>query len=133
MKRDEMTSPLPRPRGTSQGFTLIEVIIVIVLFSIVAAGALAVFNSISSSPELSLTILGAELAQTNMEEVIADKKSASLGFSTITSAPITVPSPFTSGTLEVFCVDEGDLDANNGDAAAACDGGADIEAKRVLV
>ena len=117
------------------GFTLVEVVVVIVLIAILATGALMFFINIGKSADIYKTIRAAELAQTKMEEIVAGKKSAdgAFGFDNVTTeASFTVPTSF-SGLTEVYCVDEGFLDTDNGDGSADCSGGADIEAKRVRV
>ncbi len=114
------------------GFTLIEAVMVIVILAIISTGVLLYFTGVSSSGGPSVLIQATTLGQEKLERVIADKKAN--GFSSIVSEPsaaLTAPfDRFTRG-VEVFCVQEADLNTSNGTTPNCAD--SDILAKRVKV
>src|SRR3972149_4047979 len=96
-------------RVQTRGFTLIEVVMVIVLLGILGTGLMMYFVGVSSSGDPVLTAEATELAQERLERALADRKA--LGFSSLVSeAPAALPAPFDRFTreLEVFCVAEAD-------------------------
>jgi len=119
------------------GFTLIETLMVIVVLGIAATGVLLYFINIGKAGAQGRTIEAVMLAQERMEQIIALKKGN--GFSAVALAnpaaadPAFSP-PFDAFTrsVEVYCVNEAGLDADNGDTSASCPG-SDISAKRVKV
>lgn len=115
-----------------RGFTLIEVIMVIVVLAIVGTGILMYFAGLSGRPDAVTLTQASALAQEKMESLLADKKAN--GFNTIISeAPAALPTPFDRFTREVdvFCVQESDLDTSNGTMPNCSD--SDINAKRIRV
>ncbi len=115
-----------------RGFTLIEVIMVIVVLAIVGTGILMYFAGLSGRPDAVTLTQAAALVQEKMESLLADKKAN--GFNTIISeAPAALPAPFDRFTREVdvFCVQESDLDTSNGTMPNCSD--SDINAKRIRV
>lgn len=115
-----------------RGFTLIEVIMVMVVLAIVGTGILMYFAGLSGRPDAVTLTQSASLAQEKMERLLADKKAN--GFNTIVSeAASTLPAPFDRFTreVEVFCVQESDLGASNGTMPDCSD--SDINAKRIRV
>ena len=119
-------------RVQTRGFTLIEVVMVIVLLGILGTGLMMYFVGVSSSGDPVLTAEATELAQERLERAVADRKA--LGFSSLVSeAPAALPAPFDRFTreLEVFCVAEADLNASSGTMPGCAD--SDIQAKRVRV
>lgn len=111
------------------GFTLIETIMVIVVLGIIGISILMYFVSVRSSADPVLTTQAAELAEEKLEKVFAGKKAN--GFSSIIpEAPAALAAPFDKFTreLEVFCVQEADLNTNSGTMPACND--SDIKAKR---
>jgi len=122
----------PNAREDERGFTLIEVIMVIVLLGIIGTGILMYFVSLASSGDQTLTPRAAILAEEQIEQIIADRKAN--GFSSVVSAasaPLAAPMDRFSRSVEVFCVNEADLNTSIG-TAADCNN-SDIEAKRVRV
>ena len=76
-----------------QGFTLIEVVMVIVVLAIAGTGILMYFAGLSGRPDAVTLAQAAALAQEKMERLTADKKAN--GFNTIVSeTPATLPAPF---------------------------------------
>ncbi len=119
------------------GFTLIETLMVIVIIGIAGAGILMYFTAGRFAPDQTLTLQATGLARQRLEGIIAGKKAD--GFSSIAIAATPVPDPplappfnrFTR-SVEVFCVNESDLNTNNGDTANDCPA-SDITSKRVRV
>lgn len=114
------------------GFTLIEVLMVIVLLGIVGTTILLFFAGTGQAPNATLTTQATMLVEEKLEEIIADKKNG--GFASIAAvAPAALPAPFDRFTrqVEVICVDEADLDASGGTMPNCTD--SDILAKRVRV
>jgi len=112
------------------GFTLIETLMVIVLLGIMGTGLVMYFVGLSSSSQ-SLVVEATSLAQAKMEEVMALRKSS---FNAVVSeAAAALPAPYDGFTrsVEVFCVNEADLDTQSGTMPACAD--SDIRAKRVDV
>lgn len=119
------------------GFTLIETLMVIVIIGIAGAGILMFFTAGRSAPDQTLIAQATGLARQRLEGIIADKKAN--GFSSIAiaatpapDAPLSAPFNRFSRSVEVFCVNEADLNANNGDTANDCPA-SDITSKRVKV
>lgn len=116
----------------ARGFTLIEVVMVIVVLAIAGTGILMYFAGLSGRPDAVTLAQAAALAQEKMERLIADKKAN--GFNTVVSeTPAALPAPFDRFTreVEVFCVQESDLDTSNGTMPGCSD--SDINAKRLRV
>lgn len=114
------------------GFTLIEIIMVIVLLAIIGSGILLYFAGVSTAPDRTVLTQAAMLATEKMETIRADAKAN--GFNSIVAeAPATLGAPFDHFTreVEVICVDEADLDTSVG-VMPAC-AASDIGAKRVRV
>jgi prepilin-type N-terminal cleavage/methylation domain-containing protein len=114
------------------GFTLIEVVMVIVLLGIMGTGIIMYFVGVSSSGDPVLTTQATALAQEKLERVIADKKAN--GFNSIVAeaaAPLAAPFDRFTREVEVFCVQEADLTTSNGTMPNCTD--SDILAKRVRV
>lgn len=114
----------------SNGFTLIETLMVIVLIGIMGTGLVMYFVGIGSSGQ-ALVIEGTSLAQGKMEEVLAHSKTS---FNAVISeADASLPAPYDRFTreVEVFCVNEADLNARVGTMPGCAD--SDIRAKRVNV
>lgn len=125
-----MNEPKIKPRQA--GFTLIELIMVIVLVAIVGTGILLYFTGLAAAPDRLVLAQASLLANERLERVIADSKSQ--GFNSITSeAPATLSSPFDRFTRElvVFCVEEADLDSQSGTMPNCAD--SDIRAKKTTV
>jgi prepilin-type N-terminal cleavage/methylation domain-containing protein len=120
------------------GFTLIETVMVIVILGIIGGGILVYFTGLGSGSDNAVVLQAGMLAQQRIEDIIADKKangfnSIALAYPTPSADPAFSP-PFDRFTreVEVFCVDEADLNSSNGDSSAACPT-SDISAKRVRV
>lgn len=113
------------------GFTLIEVVMVIVLLGIMGASILMYFTGIRSG-DMTLQAQGATLAQSELEKLMADKRGVSFA-SIVSLAAAPMPAPFDRFTKEVqvFCVNEADLDTSAG-AMPDCND-SDIRAKKVKV
>lgn len=119
-------------RSNDKGFTLIEVLMVIVILGIMGSGILIYFVGVASSPGDAITVQGVALAEEKMEAILADKKAN--GFNAIVSeSAVSLISPFDRFTreVEVYCVQESDLDADSGTMPNCTD--SDIRAKRVKV
>lgn len=118
-------------KTNDRGFTLIEVLMVIVILGIMGSGILMYFVGVSS-PGDAITVQGVTLAEEKMEAILADKKAN--GFNAIISeSAVSLISPFDRFTreVEVYCVQESDLDADSGTMPTCTD--SDIRAKRVKV
>lgn len=114
------------------GFTLIEVIMVIVLLGIVGAAILMYFAVQGQAPNSTLTNQATMLVEEKLEQIVADKKNG--GFiSIVAEAPAVLAAPFDRFTreVEVICVSEADLDVSGGTMPGCVD--SDILAKRVRV
>jgi MSHA pilin protein MshD len=102
----------------SNGFTLIETIITLVVLSIAAVGVLSVFTTgIKGSANPALVGQATQLAQEKMDEAIALKKSG--GFNavvTINPGVPAFPAPFNvfTWTRTVTCVTALDLNTSTG-------------------
>lgn len=118
--------------GRDKGFTLLETLMVIVLLGIIGTGLILYFIGVGTSSNQALVVEAAALAQEKLEKVIADTKAN--GFNSIVSEPAApLPAPYDRFTreVEVFCVQEADLEANSGTMPNCAD--SDIRAKRVRV
>lgn len=132
VRRTESMCEHSRIPGGKHGFTLIEVVMVIVLLGILGTGILMYFVGVSSSGDPVLTTQATTLAQERLERVLADKKAN--GFASIVpEGPVALAAPFDRFTreVEVFCVQEADLNTSNGTMPGCTD--SDIQAKRVRV
>ena len=121
-----------KPFDNSGGFTLIEIIMVIVLLGVVGTGILMYFAGLGASKDPVISAAGSILAEEEMEKIFADRKAN--GFSTIDNiAPSVMPAPFGRFTKEVqvFCVQESDLDASSGAMPNCAD--TQFRAKRVKI
>ncbi|MBI5643928.1 MAG: prepilin-type N-terminal cleavage/methylation domain-containing protein [Deltaproteobacteria bacterium] len=115
-----------------KGFTLIEVVMVIIILGIIGTGILMYYTGLSASPDQVTLTQATALAQEKLEMIIADKKAN--GFNGVLSeAPAALPAPYARFTreVEVFCVQEADLNTSNGTMPNCTD--TDILAKRVRV
>lgn len=123
---------LKKRRAASKGFTLIEVLMVIVIVGIIGSGILMFFAGTGSSSSPTLITQGALIAQEKAERIIADKKAGNFN-SIISEAPAAMTAPFDRFTreTEVFCVQEADLNTSSGTMPNCAD--SDILAKRVRV
>jgi len=122
----------PKRKSLQAGFTLIELIMVIVLLAVVGTGILLYFTGLSAAPDRTVLTQAIFLADERLEQVVADAKSQ--GFNAITSeAAATLAAPFDRFTrgVEVFCVEEADLDAQSGTMPNCTD--SDIRAKKATV
>lgn len=116
----------------ASGFTLIEVVMVIVILGVIGSGILMYFIGIGSKNDPVLLVQGTALAQEKIERLIADRKGN--GFSSIvpeTLAPLPVPYDRFTREVEVFCVQEADLNISSGTMPNCSD--SDIKAKRIRV
>lgn len=114
-----------------KGFTLIETLMVIVLMGIMGTGLMLYFAGLGSSNQAQV-VQASLLAQEKMERITADKKAN--GFSSIVSeasAPLSAPFDRFTRSVEVYCVNEADLDLSAGTMPDCND--TDIQAKRVTV
>ncbi len=114
------------------GFTLIEVVMVIVILGVIGIGIMTYFVGVGSSADPVLTTQATGLASEKMERIIADAKAN--GFNSIVAeaaTPLGAPYSRYSTTVEVICVDEADLDTSGGTMPQCND--SDIGAKRVRV
>ncbi|MBI5970821.1 MAG: type II secretion system protein [Deltaproteobacteria bacterium] len=119
------------------GFTLIETLMVIVIIGIAGAGILMYFTSTRTAPDQTLIAQAAGLARQRLEEIIANKKANGFSSIALLTAPTADPAlaaPFNrfGRSVEIYCVNESDLNANNGDTAADCPA-SDITSKRIRV
>jgi len=72
---------LQKKLGNNQGFTLIEVIMIIVVFAIAVPTLMTVLSSTLDSSNKSAVISQADIyAQEKMEEIIGDRRNSSKGF-----------------------------------------------------
>jgi len=127
-----MSGGIHRGKDPGAGFTLIEVIMVIVLLGIVGSAILMYFAVQGQAPNATLTSQATMLVEEKLEQIVADKKNG--GFSSIVAeAPAALAAPFDRFTreVEVICVSEADLDASGGTMPGCAD--SDILAKRVRV
>jgi len=107
----------------SQGFTLIEIIITLLVLSIAAVGVLSVFTTgIRESADPLILNQAIALAQEKMDSIIGDKMNTTTprGFTYIIPGNYPAESPVTgfpafSRSVNVYCVTAGALDTNNGD------------------
>ena len=77
---------LKNTRSNSQGFTLIEIIMIIVIFAIAVPTSMTVLSSTLDSSNKSTAISRAAThAQDKMEEIVGDKKNPSRGFDWVTT------------------------------------------------
>ena len=106
---------LKNRQAVFKGFTLIEVLMVIVIVGIIGAGILMFFAGTGSSSSPALITQGAIIAQEKVERIIADKKAGNFN-SIISEAAVAMPAPFDRFTreTEVFCVQEADLNPSSG-------------------
>lgn len=114
------------------GFTLIETVMVIIILGVIGTGLIMYFAGAASTGDQAMFTQAVELAQEKMERAAADKKAN--GFNSIASeaaAPLGAPFDRFTREVEVFCVQEADLDASNGTMPNCSD--SDIRAKRVRV
>ncbi len=91
-----------REPKTSQGFSLIEIIITLAILSIAAVGVLTVFTTgIRGSANPVIVDQATELAQGEMDEVWGERSANGFGAATLaTGSPacrLTMPSGFTCG------------------------------------
>ena len=123
---------LKNQQAVSKGFTLIEVLMVIVIVGIIGSGILMFFAGTGSSSSPALITQGAIIAQEKMERIIADKKAGNFN-SIVSETAAAMPLPFDRFTreTEVFCVQEADLNTSSGTMPNCSD--SDILAKRVKV
>ncbi len=130
---EAVTSQVPLRSSSQSGFTLIETIMALVLIGIIGAGILSYFVNLGKgSSEQAIIVQASALAQEGMEELLADKKTN--GFSSVVSvsaAPLSPPYDRFTREVEVFCVQEADLNASGGTMPACND--SDIRSKRVRV
>jgi len=101
----------------ANGFTLVEIVLVIALLGIVAGSILTYFFNIKSSGDPVLTLQAIELAQEKMDKILADKKWNN--FNSITPANYPAENPVSGFTtfnrsVDIFCVLEADLNTSNG-------------------
>lgn len=126
------TAGLDHRGRTQDGFTLIEMVMVIVVLGIIGTGILMYFAGMGSTADRALMIQATSLAQEKIETVIADKKAN--GFNSIVSepaAPLSAPFDRFTREVQVWCVQEADLDTPGGTMPNCTD--SDIRAKRVRV
>lgn len=130
---EAVTSSEPLRSSSQSGFTLIETIMALVLIGIIGAGILSYFVNLGKgSSEQAIIVQASALVQEGMEELLADKKTN--GFASVVSiaaAPLSPPYDRFSREVEVFCVQEADLNASGGTMPSCSD--SDIRSKRVRV
>lgn len=115
----------------ARGFTLIEMLMVIVLMGIMGTGLMLYFAGLGSSGQAQV-VQASALAQEKIEKIIADKKAN--GFNSIIPEPaaaLTAPFERFTRSVDVFCVNEADLDLSSGTMPNCND--SDIKAKKVTV
>ena len=72
--------------SNSQGFTLIEIIMIIVIFAIAVPTLMTILSStLDSSNKSTVISRAATHAQDKMEEIVGDKKNPSKGFDWVTT------------------------------------------------
>ena len=114
----------------NDGFTLIETLMVIELLGIMGTGLVMYFVGLGSSSQ-ALVIEGASLAQEKMEDIKAQGKTSFSAVASEASAPLPAPYDRFTRSVEVFCVNEADLDTQSGTMPGCAD--SDIRAKRVNI
>jgi len=106
----------------SNGFTLIETIITLVVLSIAVVGVLSVFaTGIKGSANPSLVGQATQLAQEKMDIIAGDRINPARGYAWITAAvnPYPAENPITgfaafNRSVTIFCVNAGALNTNTG-------------------
>lgn len=107
----------------NKGFSLIELVIVIVILGIASAGLMTVFSTgtkRSADPLLENQAL--QLAQEKLDIVYGDRMNPTRGYGYIENAAVNYPAedavalgfPGFSRTTAVFCVTAADLDTSTG-------------------
>ncbi len=102
------------------GFSLIELVIVIVIFGIASAGLMTLFSTgIKKSADPLLQNQALQLAQEKIEIILGDRLNPARGFAYITSANYPAESPVTgfpdfSRTVTISCVTAADLNTSTG-------------------
>ncbi len=101
--------------SNSQGFTLIEIIMIIVIFAIAVPTLMTILSSTLASSNKSTDISRAAThAQDKMEEIVGDKKNPSRGFDWVTTPgryPSDVPA---RGFSRSVIITSGGGDVQNG-------------------
>jgi MSHA pilin protein MshD len=106
----------------SDGFTLIETIITLVVLSIAAVGVLSVFTvGIQGSANPLVLGQALQLAQEKMDIIAGDRMNSARGYTWITAAvnPYPAENPITGfavfdRSVAIFCVNAGALNTNIG-------------------
>lgn len=113
----------------NKGFSLIELVIVIVILGIASAGLMTVFTTgMKRSADPLLENQAQQLAQEKMDVIFGDRMNPARGFAYITSANYPAESPvagFTdfSRTVSTCCVTAADLNAVSPCTAPPCASG----------
>lgn len=116
-----------------KGFSLIELVIVIVIMGIASAGLMSVFSTgMKKSADPLLENQAVQLAQEKLEIVVGDRMNPARGFAYIASAnypnenidlDLVNPSPIFSRTVATCCVTAADLNAISPCTAPPCASG----------
>lgn len=106
-----------------RGFSLIELVIVIVILGIASAGLMSVFSSgMKKSADPLLQNQALHLAQERMDTIIGDRMNPARGYAFVENAAVNYPAenaaalgfPGFSRTTTAFCVAAADLNTSTG-------------------
>lgn len=103
-----------------RGFSLVELVLVIVVFGVAAVGLLTVFSTgMRRSADPLLENQALQLVQERLDTIVGDRANPARGFAYVTSANYPAENPVAgfpgfSRTVTTFCVTAADLDSPSG-------------------